>query len=108
MSEKGRVEHFVIHARKAFLKGLNPAENRRIPPLKYDVVYQLKKDFPHLRFTINGGIKTVNEALNILKSQDVEGCMIGRTAYENPWELATVDKVIYNQPSENYTRKEIL
>ena len=81
VSSVGKVEHFIIHARKAFLKGLNPAENRKIPPLKYDFVYSLKKDFPHLRFTINGGIKTLNEARNILNSQQVEGCMIGRTAY---------------------------
>lgn len=71
VSEKGKVNHFIIHARKAFLKGLNPAQNRRIPPLKYDVVYKLKEDFPQLKFTINGGIKTVKEAYDILKNQNV-------------------------------------
>jgi tRNA-dihydrouridine synthase A len=55
------VKHFIIHARKAVLKGLNPAQNRTIPPLQYEKVYQLQKDFPKLKFTINGGIKTVEK-----------------------------------------------
>jgi len=54
------VTHFIIHARKAFLKGLNPSENRNVPPLRYDYVLKLSKDFPHLKFSINGGIKTVD------------------------------------------------
>jgi tRNA-dihydrouridine synthase A len=53
------VKHFILHARKAFLKGLNPAQNRNIPPLQYEKVYQLQKDFPELKFSINGGIKTI-------------------------------------------------
>lgn len=60
--QKGSVKHFIIHSRKAFLKGLNPAENRKIPPLQYEKVLQLKKDFPKLKFTINGGIKTLEKS----------------------------------------------
>ncbi len=59
---EGPIKHFVIHARKAFLKGLNPAQNRTIPPLMYDRVYRLKKDFPSLSFQINGGLKIVKQA----------------------------------------------
>ena len=81
VSKNGSVTHFIIHARKAFLKGLNPAQNRNIPPLMYDRVYQLQEDFPHLRFTINGGIKTLYDAHEIIKNHHVWGCMIGRTAY---------------------------
>ena len=62
VSNVPNIKHFIIHARKAFLKGLNPAQNRNIPPLMYDRVYQLKEDFPHLKFTLNGGIKTIKDA----------------------------------------------
>lgn len=82
---KGLIKHFVIHARKAFLKGLNPAQNRTIPPLMYDRVYQLKKDFPLLSFEINGGIKNVAKAKEIVDSNHLQGCMVGRLAYENPF-----------------------
>jgi tRNA-dihydrouridine synthase A len=58
VSTKGGVKHFIVHARKALLKGLNPAQNRSIPPLRYQYVYDIKRDFPDLRFTINGGFKT--------------------------------------------------
>lgn len=85
VSKNGNVDHFIIHARKAFLKGLNPAQNRSVPPLQYEKVYKLKQDFPHLKFTINGGIKTMTEAKKILQTYDLEGCMMGRAAYENPY-----------------------
>jgi len=76
---------------------LNPAQNRNVPPLWYDRVYKLKEDFPHLKFTINGGIKTIADAKSILDSYDLEGCMIGRMAYENPYELVKADSVIYGK-----------
>ena len=80
---------FIVHARKAWLNGLNPKENRTIPPLHYDRVYRLKQDFPHLRIVINGGISSVDEiALHLEK---VDGVMIGREAYRNPWVLKTAD-----------------
>jgi len=97
---------FIVHARKAFLKGLNPKENRDIPPLMYDRVYQLKQDFPHLIIIINGGIKTINDMQQHLKQ--VDGVMIGRAAYENPYMLATVDQLIFGEPTPIKSRCEIL
>lgn len=85
MSVNGKVQHFIIHARKAFLKGLNPSENRNVPPLKYDYVYQMQKDFPNLRFTLNGGVRTIEQAISLIKDKNLEGCMIGRGAYDDPW-----------------------
>jgi tRNA-dihydrouridine synthase A len=81
---------FIVHARNAILKGLSPKENREIPPLKYDYVYRLKRDFPALTIVINGGITTLDEAQLHLKS--VDGAMIGRAAYGNPWFLADAGK----------------
>ena len=86
-------EHFIIHARKAWLSGLSPKQNRDIPPLDYDRVYQIKKDFPHLAISINGGIKTLQEAKNHLTH--IDGVMIGREIYSNPYMLAEVDQQIY-------------
>lgn len=63
VSEQGGTEHFIIHARKCLLKGLDPEQNRSIPPLKYEWVIQLKKDFPHLQFSINGGFKTIKDVI---------------------------------------------
>jgi tRNA-dihydrouridine synthase A len=77
---------FIAHARNAVLKGLSPRENREIPPLKYDYVYRLKKDFPDLEIVINGGIVSRDQVEEQLKH--VDGVMIGRAAYSNPWFLA--------------------
>ncbi len=84
---------FIIHARKAWLQGLSPKENREIPPLDYPRVYQLKKDFSQCDISINGGIKTLAESLHHL--EHVDGVMIGREAYTNPYMMAEVDKLIY-------------
>ncbi|GGO75180.1 tRNA dihydrouridine(20/20a) synthase DusA [Bowmanella pacifica] len=84
---------FIIHARKAWLQGLSPKENREIPPLMYDRVYLLKEHFPHLHLTINGGVKTLEEAKQHLSYQD--GVMIGREAYANPYMFASVDSEFY-------------
>ena len=81
---------FIAHARNAVLKGLSPKENREIPPLKYDYVYRLKKDFPDLRIVINGGIVSRDQIQQQLKH--VDGVMIGRAAYTNPWFLADEGK----------------
>ncbi len=83
---------FIIHARKARLSGLSPKENREIPPLDYPRVYQLKRDFPHLTMSINGGIKSLEEAKEHLRHMD--GVMVGREAYQNPGILAAVDREI--------------
>lgn len=85
---------FIIHARKAILKGLSPAENRTVPPLRYEVAYQLKKDFPTLEIILNGGIKTVEDIQSTLPH--VDGVMIGREAYSNPWLLAEIEDKIFN------------
>ena len=77
---------FIVHARNAILKGLSPKENREIPPLRYDDVYRLKREFPLLNFVINGGITTLSEVELHLRS--VDGVMIGRAAYANPWLIA--------------------
>jgi tRNA-dihydrouridine synthase A len=81
---------FIVHARNAVLKGLSPKENREIPPLKYDYVYRLKDDFPDLELVINGGITTWVEITNHLAY--VDGVMLGRAAYHNPWLLADPGK----------------
>lgn len=84
----------IIHARKAWLKGLSPKENREIPPLRYDIVYQIKRDFPSLKIVINGGIKTIDEIKMHLNH--VDGVMIGREAYSNPYFLAEIEKTFFN------------
>ncbi|CAM5999738.1 unnamed protein product [Sphagnum jensenii] len=78
---KGAVRHFIIHARKAFLKGLNPAQNRSIPPLQYHKVYQLRSEFPTISFELNGGIKTIADGVRLTRENMLAGVMIGRTAY---------------------------
>jgi tRNA-dihydrouridine synthase A len=97
---------FIVHARKAILKGLSPKENRNIPPLKYDVAYQLKKDFPSLDIIVNGGIKTINESLDHITHLD--GVMVGREAYQNPWILSEVDEQLYGEKANTLTRHEVL
>lgn len=84
---------FIVHARKAWLQGLSPKQNREIPPLQYAMVYQLKKDFPDLEIIINGGITTMPESVEHL--QAVDGVMLGRAAYHNPYILTEVDSLIY-------------
>ena len=81
---------FIVHARNAVLKGLSPKENREIPPLKYQYVHQLKRDFPHLEIVINGGITTRAEIERQLTQ--IDGVMLGRAAYHDPWVLAEPDK----------------
>lgn len=97
---------FIVHARKAWLKGLSPKENREIPPLQYDMVYQLKRDFPHLEIIINGGITQVTQAQQLLNH--VDGVMMGREAYSNPYLLAEVDKQIYGVSLPTVTREEVM
>ena len=98
--------YFTIHARKAWLEGLSPKENRDIPPLRYDFVYQLKKDFPELHISINGGIKTLSDMAEHLTH--VDGVMIGREAYHNTYLMAQVDKLFYQSDQAIPTRKEII
>ena len=97
---------FIIHARNGILKGLSPRQNRIIPPLKYDYVYRLKKDFPDLEIILNGGIKTIDETSEHLKK--VDGVMIGRSAYENPYMLRKIENDFYKNDSTGRSKKEIL
>ena len=98
-------EVFIVHARNAWLKGLSPKENRDIPPLRYGVVAQLKRDFPQLTIAINGGIKdsaTVAEQLTL-----VDGVMVGREAYHNPWWLTTWDEQFFGAAPFALSHREI-
>ena len=83
----------IVHARKAWLSGLSPKENREIPPLRYDVVYRLKADFPALEVIVNGGIASLDEAA--AHNRRVDGAMMGREAYRNPFALADADRRIF-------------
>lgn len=97
---------FIVHARNAILKGLSPKENREIPPLKYDFVYQLKRDFPELEIIINGGIRTAEEIDEHLKHLD--GVMIGREAYHNPWLLSVFDEHYYGDVPQPKSRLQVV
>ena len=99
-------DRFIVHARKAWLKGLSPKENRTVPPLRYDEVYQLKRDFPNLPIVINGGIRTLEQARWHL--EHVDGVMIGRAAQEDPYCLANVDVEIFGDETSPPTREEIV
>ncbi len=99
-------ETFIVHARKAWLKGLSPKENREIPPLSYDSVYQLKQDFPQLEIIINGGITTLTDSSNHLKH--VDGVMVGREAYHNPYKWAQVDTLLYQSSRTIPDRHQVL
>jgi len=97
---------FIVHARNAILKGLTPKENREIPPLRYERAYQLKKDFPRLEIIINGGIKTIDEIdAHLLR---VDGVMIGREAYHNPYLMAAFDARYYDDGTTARTRAEVI
>lgn len=97
---------FIVHARNAILKGLSPKENREIPPLRYDIAYQLKRDFPQLEIIINGGIKTQAEIDAHLVH--VDGVMLGREAYHNPYMMASFDARFYGDDSAVKSRAEVL
>ena len=97
---------FIVHARKAWLKGLSPKENREIPPLNYALVYELKQAFPQLEIIINGGITTLEQCQHHL--QWVDGVMVGREAYHNPWLLAQVDSQLYATPDSFNQRKAVI
>jgi tRNA-dihydrouridine synthase A len=97
---------FVVHARKAWLKGLSPKDNREVPPLDYALVYALKRARPDLAIVINGGIMTLGETREHLRY--VDGAMMGRAAYQSPFVLADVDRAIFGEPSRGLTRAEAL
>lgn len=100
------VDALILHARKAWLTGLSPAENRTVPPLDYRTVYRIKNEFPNLEVVINGGIDTLDQAQRQL--EHVDGVMMGRAAYKNPWQLSQVDELIFNQPPFALDRRQVL
>ena len=96
---------FLVHARNAWLKGLSPKENREVPPLRYETVHRLKRDFPQLTFAINGGITATSQVTQQLAQLD--GVMIGREAYHNPWWLSQWDSEFFCAPASNLTRESV-
>ena len=114
--QEGGIQKFIIHARKALLKGLNPKQNRTVPPLKYEWVFQLKQMFPHLDLVINGGFDEIEKVNNILsenyllrvqhETAALEGCMAGRLAMNNPWDIARIDREVYGDLQQNTMNRE--
>lgn len=98
--------HFIIHARKAWLKGLSPKENRDVPPLDYGLVHAIKARYPHLEIVLNGGIKTIAEAQ--AETQGLDGVMLGRAAYHDPWILRDVDELFYGGDAFTSTREDVV
>src|SRR5690606_13462040 len=96
----------IVHARKAWLKGLSPKENREVPPLDYECVYRLKRALPQVPIVINGGIGSIKEARRHLAH--VDGVMMGRAAYQEPWRLLAVDAEIFGEPSPQTDMKAAL
>jgi len=99
-------QDFIIHARKAWLKGLSPKQNRDVPPLCYGTVYQIKQDFPALNISLNGGVTSLDVASDVLSN--VDGVMVGREAYHNPYLLAEVDRQIYGVSGDIKTRHQVV
>ena len=104
VSEAG-CKTFIVHARNAILKGLSPKQNREVPPLRHEYVYRLKREFPHLTIVINGGISTSAEILAQL--DHVDGVMIGREAYQNPYWMATFDRDFFNCDDKIVSREAV-
>ena len=96
---------FIVHARNAWLQGLSPKENREVPPLRYGLVHQLKRDFPHLTIAINGGITTNEQIAEQL--QQVDGVMLGREAYHHPWLLTGWDERFFGAPAQVLSRDAV-
>ena len=96
---------FIVHARNAWLKGLSPKENREVPPLRYELVHQLKRDFPQLTIAINGGITSNAQIADQL--QVVDGVMVGREAYHNPWLMSDWDASFWGESASNHTRESV-
>lgn len=97
---------FTVHARKAWLKGLSPRENREVPPLRYDDVYRLKREFPELTIEINGGVRSISEIHRLL--HHVDSVMVGRAAYQEPYRLALVDAELFGEETLAPTRAEVV
>lgn len=103
---KAGCSHFIIHARKAWLKGLSPKENRDVPPLDYALVRQMKMRFPDLEIVLNGGLTDIDEALKA--AEGLDGVMFGRAAYHNPWMLTQIDARVFGTPAFSHSREDII
>jgi len=99
-------DRFSVHARKAWLQGLSPKENREVPPLRYDDVYRLKRELPHLRIEVNGGIRTLDDVRRHL--EHVDGVMIGRAAYDDPYLFAAADVLFFDDDAPPPSRREVV
>jgi len=99
-------EHFIIHARKAWLNGLSPKENRTVPPLQYSMVHEIKNQFSNLEIILNGGLKNILDAKN--NSLGLDGVMFGRSAYQDPWILTEVDEKFYKGPQYSKSRYDLI
>lgn len=100
-------DHFVLHARKAWLSGLSPKENRDIPPLNYERVFEIKRNYPKLNIGINGGVKTIAESKSLLEK--VDSVMVGRSIYHDPYQLSTVDEMLFGEEGVTpKTRLEVI
>lgn len=97
---------FVVHARKAWLKGLSPKDNREVPPLHYDLVYRLKRERPKLTIVINGGVADFEQGKAHLAH--VDGVMMGRAAYQSPWLLADADAEVFGEASPSWSRHDVV
>jgi tRNA-dihydrouridine synthase A len=102
--KRAGADALIVHARKAWLKGLSPKENREIPPLDYDRVYRLKRAHPEMTIILNGGVGSVEDALAHL--QHVDGVMIGRAAYQEPWRLLAIDPLLFSETARFASAKE--
>ncbi len=103
---KSEPARFTVHARKAWLQGLSPKENRTVPPLRYEEVHRLKREFPHLLIEINGGFRSLESIQSQLTH--VDAVMVGRAAYETPYLFATVDRGLFGEDKEPATRREVV
>ncbi|WP_411969307.1 tRNA dihydrouridine(20/20a) synthase DusA [Paucibacter sp. B2R-40] len=98
-------EVFIVHARNAWLQGISPKENRELPPLRYELVHRLKRDFPELTIVLNGGVKTDEEIA--VQLQHVDGVMVGRQAYHEPWQMAAWDQHFFDRNGPAQSREQV-
>jgi tRNA-dihydrouridine synthase A len=110
VATRGAVRHFIVHARRAVLGAkFSPDDNRKIPPLKYDYVYRLVEDFPHLKFTLNGGVQSISECKEVLsKSPKLAGVMVGRACVNSVFQWSVIDSQLYGQDDPNLSRRQVL
>lgn len=105
---KAGCDVFIVHARKAWLQGLSPKQNREVPPLQYERVYALRDAFPELTLVLNGGIESVENAQTLLTDHPIDGVMLGRAAYQDPWLLASVDPSIFDDTGPEQNRDDVV